>query len=341
MKKLAALAIVIPALVSAAHSQSFTLIDTWGVNGTGAGEFNTAIGAKVHNNGYVYIADHYNHNVQRWTKTGQFVDSFGTLGTGNGQFDRPHGMAFDVSGNVYVADQQNMRIQVFNENGQYLRSWGTPGSGPGQLSSDEAGMQIAISNSGFAYVTDPRNQRIQKFNLDGTYVSEWGSGGSGPGEFFFFGGITTAANGNVLVSDFYNNRVQEFDANGQYLRSWGVGTLSGPAGIVSSADGTLIVTDFQRLSAFTDISTIGASYGSANEQLLKYTYGLDMDSDGLVFVTDPYAYDGKQIKVFQYGNPTAPGNSAVPEPSEWAAMGLLGTGLLGLVVRGRKKKLAN
>jgi hypothetical protein len=40
-------------------------------------------------------------------------------------------------------------------------------------------------------------------------------------------------------------------------------------------------------------------------------------------------------------NPTAPGNNAVPEPSEWAAMGLFGAGLLGLVVRGRKKKLAN
>jgi hypothetical protein len=36
-----------------------------------------------------------------------------------------------------------------------------------------------------------------------------------------------------------------------------------------------------------------------------------------------------------------PGNNAVPEPSEWAAMGLFGAGLLGLVVRGRKKKLAN
>jgi hypothetical protein len=35
-------------------------------------------------------------------------------------------------------------------------------------------------------------------------------------------------------------------------------------------------------------------------------------------------------------NPT---NNAVPEPSEWAAMGLLGTGLLGLVVKGRKKNL--
>jgi len=38
-------------------------------------------------------------------------------------------------------------------------------------------------------------------------------------------------------------------------------------------------------------------------------------------------------------NPAAPGNNAMPEPSEWAAMGLLGAGLLGLVVRGRKKNL--
>jgi len=38
-------------------------------------------------------------------------------------------------------------------------------------------------------------------------------------------------------------------------------------------------------------------------------------------------------------NPTAPGNNAVPEPSEWAALGLLGAGLLGLVVSGRKKTL--
>ena len=37
-------------------------------------------------------------------------------------------------------------------------------------------------------------------------------------------------------------------------------------------------------------------------------------------------------------NPT---NNAVPEPSEWAAMGLLGAGLLGLMVRGRKKTLAS
>lgn len=38
-------------------------------------------------------------------------------------------------------------------------------------------------------------------------------------------------------------------------------------------------------------------------------------------------------------NPTALGNNAVPEPSEWAAMGLFGAGLLGLIVMNRKKSL--
>ena len=45
--------------------------------------------------------------------------------------------------------------------------------------------------------------------------------------------------------------------------------------------------------------------------------------------------------LIEYSAPLNPSNNAVPEPSEWAAMGLLGTGLLGLGVRGRKKKLAN
>ena len=56
---------------------------------------------------------------------------------------------------------------------------------------------------------------------------------------------------------------------------------------------------------------------------------------------DPIVANSNGFIVEYNSNPTAPGNNAVPEPSEWAAMGLLGTGLLGLVVRGRKKKLAN
>jgi hypothetical protein len=92
--------------------------------------------------------------------------------------------------------------------------------------------------------------------------------------------------------------------------------------------------------------------GGANQDYLAmvhtshyFNYGFQNDWD------DEYG-DGRDLgggivgKAYGFmveynSNPTAPTNNAVPEPSEWAAMGLLGTGLLGLVVRGRKKKLAN
>ena len=55
----------------------------------------------------------------------------------------------------------------------------------------------------------------------------------------------------------------------------------------------------------------------------------------------PFTYFPLNGFLVEYSAPLNPTNNAVPEPSEWAAMGLLGTGLLGLVVRGRTKKLAN
>jgi hypothetical protein len=58
------------------------------------------------------------------------------------------------------------------------------------------------------------------------------------------------------------------------------------------------------------------------------------------FMGDPgYYYDGLQyLNNWGFVNLRV---EAVPEPSEWAAMGLLGAGLLGLVVKNRKKNLAN
>jgi DNA-binding beta-propeller fold protein YncE len=339
MKKLAALAIIIPLAVSA-HAQSFTLVDTWTTapNSTN-GNLDAIHNAMIHPNGYVYLADHYNHNVQRWTKNGQYVDSFGSLGSANGQFNRPLGMGYDNSGNIFIADQENFRIQKFSAAGQYLSSWGSFGSGPGQFNTVEAGLMMTVSKSGFVYVGDGRNQRVQKFDLNGNYISEWGTGGSSIGQFNFIGGMTTDSAGNVYVSDYYNNRVQVFDGNGTFLRSWGTGTFNGPTGITVAPDGNVIVGDRfnNRILAFSNTGTLLSSYGSPGSGDLYHPFGMDIDSTGMLVVTDLYPTDGKQIKVFQYGNPSNPG--VVPEPSEWAAMGLLGAGLLGLVVKNRKKNL--
>ena len=108
-------------------------------------------------------------------------------------------------------------------------------------------------------------------------------------------------------------------------------------------DGNVIVGDRfnNRILAFSNTGTLLSSYGSPGSGDLYHPFGMDIDSTGMLVVTDLYPTDGKQMKIFQYGNPTAPTNNAVPEPSEWAAMGLLGVGLLGLVVKNRKKNLAN
>ena len=87
-------------------------------------------------------------------------------------------------------------------------------------------------------------------------------------------------------------------------------------------------------------SLLDSIYDQDYLQIVKYGYAGFSDNWDDCW-GDPIVANSNGFIVEWNSNPTAPGNNAVPEPSEWAAMGLLGTGLLGLVVRGRKKKLAN
>ncbi len=61
--------------------------------------------------GNVFVADFYNHRVQKFTAEGEFLVAFGSQGDGPGMFDRPTDMAEDQEGNVYVVDFGNDRVQ--------------------------------------------------------------------------------------------------------------------------------------------------------------------------------------------------------------------------------------
>jgi DNA-binding beta-propeller fold protein YncE len=63
--------------------------------------------------GNIYVADNFNHRIQKFTSSSDFITKWDTLGSVDGQFDRPEGVAIDTSGNVYVTDTFNHRIQVF------------------------------------------------------------------------------------------------------------------------------------------------------------------------------------------------------------------------------------
>ncbi|MDO6391769.1 putative Ig domain-containing protein, partial [Pontibacter sp. BT731] len=85
----------------------------FGSEGSGEGQLSHPNGLTVDGQGNVYVADRFNHRVQKFDGQGAFLFQFGSEGSGEGQLSHPYGIAVDGQGNVYVADQFNHRVVVF------------------------------------------------------------------------------------------------------------------------------------------------------------------------------------------------------------------------------------
>ncbi len=138
----------------------------WGGSGTGPGEFSSPEGVAVDGAGSVYVADTWNHRVQKFTPDGALVATWGrnggdgSAGTGPGEFDSPGGIEVDRAGNVYVVDTDNDRIQTFTSTGALITMWGTLGTGDGQFNHPRG---VAVDEAGHAFVVDTDNSRFQRF----------------------------------------------------------------------------------------------------------------------------------------------------------------------------------
>jgi len=272
---------------------TYEFVTAWGT--LGDGEFFYPEGIAVDGSGYVYVADTYNHRIQKFTAEGTFVTTWGSSGTGDGEFRRPEGIAVDGSGYVYVADTYNDRIQKFTADGTFVTTWGSSGTGDGEFTSPYG---IAVDGSGNVYVADQYNDRIQKFTADGTFVTTWGSSGTGDGEFRYPEGIAVDGSGNVYVADQYNHRIQKFTADGTFVTTWGsYGTGDGefryPEGIAVDGSGNVYVADRwnDRIQKFTAdgtfVTTWGGSSGTGDGEF-RYPEGIAVDGSGNVYVADTW-----------------------------------------------------
>ncbi len=75
------------------------------------GWFATVTGIAVDSRGNVFVADFYNHRVQKFAADGAFLTSFGGNGSGPGEFRFAIAVAVADDGTVFVADFANNRIQ--------------------------------------------------------------------------------------------------------------------------------------------------------------------------------------------------------------------------------------
>jgi hypothetical protein len=267
-----------------------------GISGSGDGQFNFLWDLTVDVDGNVYVADSFNHRIQKFDSEGNYLTQWGSNGTGPSQFDSPYGVSVDISGNVYVADSLNYRIKKFSSDGSFLTAWGTRGSGNGQF---EMPIDIAFDASGKVYVIEYATNRIQKFEPNGTFLVKWGTYGTGDGQLAFPIGMDADSYGNLYVADTGNDRIQKFGPpfGLVFLAEWGTegagnGQFENPFGVAIGASDIVYVADTinHRIQKFDSTGVFLAKWGTngSGDGELSSPYGVAVDASGNIYVADSY-----------------------------------------------------
>jgi tripartite motif-containing protein 71 len=271
---------------------SFASSITVGSFGTGNGQFNHTAGIGETSYGYLWIADAYNHRLQRMTPEGTYLSQINKAGDGLTLY--PSGLAVDAKDNVWITDWSNNRVEEFNEKGEFVRRFGSPGTGNGQFSNPEG---IAIDSKGNVWVVDANNGRVQEFNEKGEFIRVVGSKGSEPGQLQGPAAIAIGPGDNVWVADWSANRVDEFNEKGEFIRRFGSkgtgsGQLENPVAIAADYEGGIWVADQQnnRVEKFSEKGVYRGQFGTAGSKVGQFNFGypngMALDVAGNLWVTD-------------------------------------------------------
>lgn len=238
----------------AVFDQAGQLVNSFGGQGTGPGQFNEPWGI-VADDRFVYIADTWNNRIQVFDHTGELVNIFGESGSpgapfeGGGLFYGPRSIVLTTDNQLLVTDTGNHRIQVFNTDGTFITGFGGQGVLPGEFFEP---VGLAPLPDGGVVVADTWNERVQEVAVSGENifsiaewdVNTWGNSQSIENKPY----IAVDGNGRIFVTDPEGYRVVYFDRSGNYLGRFGSYStdLSGftlPNGIATDIDGNVYVID--------------------------------------------------------------------------------------------------
>jgi tripartite motif-containing protein 71 len=204
----------------------------------------------------------------------------------------PGDITVDKWGNAYVSTQGNNEIKKFDPNGNFLLKWGERGKGKGKF---DLALGLGTDSEGNVYVTDFFNKLIQKFDGQGKFLQQWETEPSTSPAF-----MDIDANDNIYIDQFppYDTHfIQKFDKTGKLISEWGKegGRFKGRVeDIALDKDGNLYVAEAfsQRIQKLDPDGNLIASFGGKadmNGQGLFYVpAGIDVDSDGNIYVLDNY-----------------------------------------------------
>ena len=87
-------------------------MDSFGKEGSNAGEFKQPRGICTDAEGFILVADSGNCRVQVFRADGAYVAHFGGMGSESGKFRGMEGLTVSPNGDVIICDKENNRIQI-------------------------------------------------------------------------------------------------------------------------------------------------------------------------------------------------------------------------------------
>ncbi len=217
-----------------------------------AGTFNQPWGIAVDKSGNVYVADTWNHRIQKFDSNGKFLTMWGTNGDTRGVANidplllyGPRAIVIDAQGNLYVTDTGNKRVLKFSPDGTPLAQYGGVGASNGQFLEP---VGLAIDPQGNIFVADTWNQRIQKFDSNFNFIKAWPVEAWDTQTVVNKPYLAVDPNGNVFASDPEGSRIMEFSNDGTLIKVFGsrgtdLSSFNLPTGLAFDAQGNLYVAD--------------------------------------------------------------------------------------------------
>ncbi len=188
------------------------------------GTFYEPWGIALGSDGSVFVADTWNHRIQKFSPSGEFIKMWGYFGQAEKPeaFWGPRDVLVTPDDKVVVTDTGNKRIVVFDTDGNFITEFGEPGLGPGQF--DEQ-VGLGVNSDGTLFVADTWNQRIQSFiaAADNSYqpLSSWDIVGWYGQSLDNKPYLAVDSKGTIYAGDPEGYRVLQFSPQGEFIRYWG------------------------------------------------------------------------------------------------------------------------
>ena len=137
-------------------NNDLTYSHSFGKLGSARKQFKYPYDVAFDNEEYLYVVDHHNHCIKKFTPKGQYISQFGSFGSNPGQLIDPTSIIID-NNLVYVCEFGNNRVSISDIHGSFIHCFGKYGSGEGEFNGP---FGITIDSLGNLYVSDTWNNRL-------------------------------------------------------------------------------------------------------------------------------------------------------------------------------------